>query len=58
MLPTLRLTATSLEERLGSLSMAGGLAVPPEAAELDVMVDAIKVWSCARCQGGGNVALK
>ena len=41
MLPTL--TAHGLERQLGSLSMAGGLAVLPEATELDASIDAIKV---------------
>ena len=45
MLPSLRLPAAGMGEQLGSLALASG-AVPREVAELDIALDAIKVWFC------------
>ena len=48
MLPSLRMTAAGLQEQLSSLSLAGGMTGVAEAAQLDAMIDAIKV-RCKTC---------
>ena len=48
MLPTLRLTAAGLDEHLGGLSLAGGLAASRDAADFDAAISDIKVSSSWR----------
>jgi hypothetical protein len=45
MLPTLRLTSAGLDEHLGGLSLASGLAASREVAAFDVAISDIKVSS-------------